>query len=97
MKDRATEVVRLLEELRRMNLPEAERNQIESLSASALGSAPPEEYRPPKRPWEDMSQDGVGASGQDPGVFNNNEVYFYFISLVVQSFIVSFLFCFVIS
>ncbi|KAG6865786.1 hypothetical protein C0991_011778 [Blastosporella zonata] len=52
MSQRATEVVRLLEEYRRLNLPESERIKMNDVAMS-----PPDDHRPPKRPWEDMSQD----------------------------------------
>ena len=46
----ATLVVRLLEDLRRLTVPDEKR---EPLPPSAL----PEDSRPPKRPWEDMARD----------------------------------------
>ncbi|KII85081.1 hypothetical protein PLICRDRAFT_701268 [Plicaturopsis crispa FD-325 SS-3] len=52
MAQRATHVVRLLEELRRMIAPPAERAE----SASGMSSS--DSHRPPKRPWEDVSQGG---------------------------------------
>ncbi|KAF9068974.1 hypothetical protein BDP27DRAFT_1402890 [Rhodocollybia butyracea] len=64
MARRANEVVRLLEVLRRME-PEGDRHKIESTTSSALTSTP-DDHRPPKRPWEDMAQDGQ-ASGDDTG------------------------------
>ncbi|KAF5372778.1 hypothetical protein D9615_010134 [Tricholomella constricta] len=51
MSQRAVEVVRLLEEYRRLNLPESERVKMDTVIT------PPDDHRPPKRPWEDMSQD----------------------------------------
>lgn len=72
MTQRATQVVRLLEEFRRINLPEVERAKLDS--AASLNSA--DDHRPPKRPWEDMSQDGaVGA--ELPAVCN----FFYLVSI----------------
>ncbi|KAG5647330.1 hypothetical protein DXG03_000398 [Asterophora parasitica] len=53
MSHRAVEVVRLLEEYRRFNLPESERVKMDNAAAIT----PPDDHRPPKRPWEDMSQD----------------------------------------
>ncbi|KAG5338125.1 GATA zinc finger domain-containing protein 10 [Termitomyces sp. T112] len=49
----AAEVVRLLEEYRRLNLPEPDHVKMDS----AMAMTPPDDHRPPKRPWEDMSQD----------------------------------------
>ncbi|KAG6862460.1 hypothetical protein C0995_000006 [Termitomyces sp. Mi166 len=53
MSHRAAEVVRLLEEYRRLNLPESERVKMDS----SMAMTPPDDHRPPKRPWEDISQD----------------------------------------
>ncbi|KAG6857391.1 hypothetical protein H0H87_004753 [Tephrocybe sp. NHM501043] len=60
MSHRAAEVVRLLEEYRRLNLPESERAKMD-----VVAMTPPDDHRPPKRPWEDMSQEensGLGDS-----------------------------------
>ncbi|KAG6828618.1 hypothetical protein H0H92_007263 [Tricholoma furcatifolium] len=65
MSQRAAEVVRLLEELRRMGLPESERVKIDN----AVTMTPPEDHRPPKRPWEDMSQEDPGAALVDSTSF----------------------------
>lgn len=59
MTRRAKEVVRLLEVLRRMGMPEADRIKMDSAS---VNSAATEDHRPPKRPWEDMAQGGPGES-----------------------------------
>jgi hypothetical protein len=61
MSQRAIQVVRLLEEYRRLNFPEAERTKFES----AATITPPDDHRPPKRPWEDMSQDGNTAGAEN--------------------------------
>ncbi|KAJ8692585.1 hypothetical protein PTI98_009883 [Pleurotus ostreatus] len=58
MTRRAKEVVRLLEVLRRMGMPEADRIKMDSAS---VNSAATEDHRPPKRPWEDI-QGGPGES-----------------------------------
>lgn len=60
MSQKALQVVRLLEDFRREHLPESERNKI---ADSIQGS--PEDHRAPKRPWEDMVQEGA-ASGDSP-------------------------------
>jgi hypothetical protein len=52
MAQRAAQVVRLLEELRRMTHPDADRLKMDALSAA-------DDHRPPKRPWEDLSQEGA--------------------------------------
>jgi hypothetical protein len=57
MAERAAEVVRRLEEYRRLYLSEAER-KIDG------GPATVEDHRPPKRPWEDVSRDG--KAGPEP-------------------------------
>lgn len=63
MSQRAITVVRLLEEYRRMNLPEAERAKL----LNDPGRVSPDDSRPPKRPWEDMSQDGVTPLAESSG------------------------------
>src|ERR1700722_17289218 len=55
MTQRAGQVVRLLECLRRMTMPENERLKLEASGAL-------EDHRPPKRPWEDLSHDGTESS-----------------------------------
>jgi hypothetical protein len=67
MSQRAMQVVRLLEEYRRVNFPEVERVKMDS----AVAMTPPDDHRPPKRPWEDLSQDGnaAGAETAAPEVF----------------------------
>ncbi|KAF9267991.1 hypothetical protein L218DRAFT_656378 [Marasmius fiardii PR-910] len=52
MASRANEVVRLLEELRRSNATEGQRIVKNDNMVSA------EDHRPPKRPWEDMAEEG---------------------------------------
>ena len=59
MSRRAAEVVRLLEEYRRANLPESERVKLDS--AAAIISA---DARPPKRPWEELSRDDDVAENE---------------------------------
>lgn len=66
MSQRAIQVVRLLEEYRRLNFPEAERTKFEN-AAAAITS--PDDHRPPKRPWEDMSQDG-NAGGPETASYS---------------------------
>ncbi|KAJ8072895.1 hypothetical protein AAF712_005069 [Marasmius tenuissimus] len=52
MAARANQVVQLLEELRRPNESEGQR----AMKNDPMGS--PEDHRPPKRPWEDMAEEG---------------------------------------
>ena len=59
---RAHEVVRLLEDLHRMYLPESERG-----SSGDTGGT--KDNRPPKRPWEDMSK---GSATEES---NSHEVW----------------------
>lgn len=63
MSQRAIAVVRLLEEYRRINLPEAERAKL----LNDPGRVSPDDTRLPKRPWEDMSQDGVTPLAESSG------------------------------
>ncbi|KAI0303660.1 hypothetical protein B0F90DRAFT_1707895 [Multifurca ochricompacta] len=58
MGQRASVVMRLCEELRRLSLSEGE-----LAKGSATVTPTHEEHRPPKRPWEDISVDG--ATGAD--------------------------------
>ncbi|KAH8990346.1 hypothetical protein EDB92DRAFT_1866066 [Lactarius akahatsu] len=58
MSQRANLVMRLCEELKRLSLSEGE-----LAKGPAPAVPPPEEHRPPKRPWEDISVDG--AAGTD--------------------------------
>ena len=51
MSQRAITVVRLLEELRRLNAPESEQNRE---APSNVMQQSPDDPRPPKRPWEDI-------------------------------------------
>ncbi len=64
MSQRANLVMRLCEELKRLSLSEGE-----LAKGSAAAVPPPEEHRPPKRPWEDISADG--AAGTDAEVCND--------------------------
>jgi hypothetical protein len=63
MSQRAQTVVRLLEDLNRMYLPEAEQNRDTGLptTVGVPMQVSPEDPRPPKRPWEDISQDDNAA------------------------------------
>jgi hypothetical protein len=54
MSQRAKEVVHLLEEYKRLAHPDFERGLMESVGTSRSS----EDHRPPKRPWEDMAQEG---------------------------------------
>ncbi|TDL20825.1 hypothetical protein BD410DRAFT_829474 [Rickenella mellea] len=63
MAHRAQHVIRLIEELRRLSLPD------EELTKNDPDAPPPQvEGRPPKRPWEDISQgdDAFGGAEQAP-------------------------------
>lgn len=61
MSQRASKLVRLLDQLRRLSLPE---DQIPKELPVSNGAS--DEYRPPKRPWEDVSHDdGGGPSAAD--------------------------------
>lgn len=62
MSQRALTVVRLLDEYRRSILPESERSKVNDVAHTS-----PEDSRPPKRPWEEMSQEGV--NGTEPAAF----------------------------
>ncbi|EPT01674.1 hypothetical protein FOMPIDRAFT_133363 [Fomitopsis schrenkii] len=53
---RADTVMRLLEDVRRLSLPEGAVPR-ENPPASSAPSAPEDHARPPKRPWEDMSHE----------------------------------------
>jgi hypothetical protein len=64
MGQRANIVMRLCEELKRLSLSEGE-----LAKGPATVVPPPEEHRPPKRPWEDISADG--ATGTDAEVCND--------------------------
>jgi len=88
MSQRALTVVRLLEELRRMNMPEGadqqqhqQHQQQHHPAQPQVQPAPPpvqmqqspDDPRPPKRPWEDISQDEgsiqiVETNGYQPEV-----------------------------
>lgn len=61
MGQRASVVIRLCEELKRLSLSEGE-----LAKGPAIVPPPQEEHRPPKRPWEDPSADG--ATGADAEV-----------------------------
>ena len=63
MTQRANHVVRLLEEFRRLYAPEGVKIDVPSIMSS-------DDHRPPKRPWEDMSQEGTtnAEAGSFPDV-----------------------------
>ncbi|KAG6919160.1 hypothetical protein DXG01_008458 [Tephrocybe rancida] len=65
MSQRAAEVVRLLDEYRRLNLPESERVKM----GDTVAMTPPEDHRPPKRPWEDMSQEEASTLAESTTSF----------------------------
>lgn len=58
MAQKANEVVRLLEDLRRMYSP----NGQDSAKTDSLNVGTPDDHRPPKRPWEEMSKDGLNGT-----------------------------------
>ena len=64
MSQHAMTVVRLLEELQRMDFPEDDGTRVDSNPMQQS----PDDPRPPKRPWEDISQE-EGASMSDPNSF----------------------------
>ncbi|KAH9481597.1 GATA zinc finger domain-containing protein 10 [Psilocybe cubensis] len=57
----AQELVRLLEETKRANAPETDQSRM---SAPEPMQESPDDPRPPKRPWEDISQDDVTQNEQ---------------------------------
>jgi hypothetical protein len=57
MAQKALQVVRLLEDFKRSHLSESERNKMDVSS---------DDHRAPKRPWEDLGQDGA-ANGDQTG------------------------------
>ena len=71
MSQHALAVVRLLEELQRMDFPEDDETRVDS---NAMHQSP-DDPRPPKRPWEDISQED-GAPMSDPNSFA--DVCFFF-------------------
>lgn len=58
IKQRASEVVRLLEDYKRLAHPEFEREATEPITTPRSS----EDHRPPKRPWEDISQDDTAQN-----------------------------------
>lgn len=58
MAQKANEVVRLLEDLRRMYSPDGQDNA----KTDNLNAGTPDDHRPPKRPWEEMSKDGLDGT-----------------------------------
>jgi hypothetical protein len=59
MSQKALQVVRLLEDFKRAHLPESERNKLDDPVHGAS-----DDHRAPKRPWEDMGQDGAPNGDQ---------------------------------
>ena len=57
---RADTVMRLLEEVRRLSLPEGIASR-ENPPPTSAPSAPEDHARPPKRPWEDMAREEPAA------------------------------------
>lgn len=66
MSRRAMAVVRLLSELRQSD----SQDDNESITIQPSAQNTPEESRPPKRPWEDVSQDD-GATGSEVNGFQD--------------------------
>ncbi len=66
MTQRASQVVRLLEELKRLSIPN---DQIPKELSAPIGAS--DEHRPPKRPWEDVSREDGGV----PSGSHRQEVY----------------------
>ena len=64
MSQNALSVVRLLEELQRINFVEGEETRVDPDPMNQS----PDDPRPPKRPWEDISQE-EGGSIPDPNSF----------------------------
>jgi rhodanese-related sulfurtransferase len=56
MSQKALQVVRLLEEFKRVHIPDSERTKLGDPMYEAS-----EDHRAPKRPWEDMAQGGNNA------------------------------------
>ncbi|KAJ4493483.1 hypothetical protein C8J55DRAFT_554919 [Lentinula edodes] len=63
----AREVVRLWEVLRQMDGLEDKSSKNEEVSSAIFTS--PDNHRPPKRPWEDMAQDGQTFGDDMAGIF----------------------------
>jgi hypothetical protein len=70
MSQHALTVVRLLEELQRMDIPEDDGTTVDPDPMHQSLDDP----RPPKRPWEDISQE-EGASMPDPNSFTDVCLY----------------------
>ena len=85
MSQRALKVVRLLDDFRRICIPESTQLQTPpTVSAEASNSVAPmetdspgpgESSRPPKRPWEDSQEDAVPAA--DPAGFQDVRVVLF--------------------
>ena len=66
MSQHALAVVRLLEELQRMDLAESGESRVDPDPMQQS----PDDPRPPKRPWEDISQEeGASSMPDDPNSF----------------------------
>ena len=68
MARRANDVVRLLDILRRMDDPDGAEGSKDENSPEAMPVSP-DDHRPPKRPWEDMSQDGQVAGDDTSSMY----------------------------
>lgn len=74
MSDRAMQVVRLLEQLRAStNAQESEQARIPQ---DVVMQGSPDSARPPKRPWEDISEDDP-SSMSDPNGFDDVRCFFH--------------------
>lgn len=62
MSKRAALVVRLMDDLRRLSLPEDQMPKDLPIPNGAI-----EEHRPPKRPWEDTVDENTSPNGGDRG------------------------------
>lgn len=80
MSQRAMTVVRLLEELRRLNAPETE--QSREAPSNAMQQSP-DDPRPPKRPWEDIDDTTQPTSETN----NFTEVGLEYISALPNQFV----------
>ncbi|KZT67449.1 hypothetical protein DAEQUDRAFT_392400 [Daedalea quercina L-15889] len=58
---RANTVMRLLEDVRRLSLPEGSVPRDNAPAAAAPPAVPEDHTRPPKRPWEDMAREENGT------------------------------------
>ncbi|KAF8623659.1 hypothetical protein AX17_007358 [Amanita inopinata Kibby_2008] len=63
----AIQVVQMLEDWKSSNVPETDRVKLDASTTPTF--VPTDDSRPPKRPWEDMSGDGV-QDGSEGGAFS---------------------------